>query len=192
MTDQDDFYNSRAPPLKHTPFKPKMPKIAPNSVGEIAKGGNFDKSAPQMIKQRRKLKMLAKMPEKEFLVRGVNKESQVVFNESYNVFNSFRKYNYDLINRAKLALVEVLTPECMAMMAYMDSNCMDELQSKIETRLLSFIKAEIYLNGDLMKLKKNNVVVNNLDFRSMPEKTYITENFKFKLRDLKLDVNKIV
>lgn len=136
--------------------------------------------------------MLSLLTDKGFLVKGVNKEADIMFNDSYNVFNNFRKYNYDLILRAKQALVEVLTPKCLAQMAYMDPYCINELKEKIERRLLSFLKAEIYLNSDLMKLKGTRSVVNTVDYRSMPKKTYITDNFKFNLRDLKLDVNKIV
>ena len=160
--------------------------------GNIIKGGNYDILAPVIVKKQKKQKVLDALPESEFLVKGVNPAISLQYNQSFNVFNSFKKYNHDLIARAKVALLEALSPECIMKIFNMDPECVEELKNKVETRLMSFIKTEIYLKSDMMRLYSDGLVENAKDFKSMPDKRYITHNFKFNLRDLKIDVKKII
>ena len=127
----------------------------------------------------------------EMLVRGRNISHHGIQNQSYDIFKNFTKYNANLISRAKLALIRILTPECLWSLASMDPSSLKEVQKKIEESLTTFVKSEIYLHSELMILEGTSEAGNKIDFSSMPNKTYFTENFKFNIRDLKLDTSKI-
>lgn len=75
------------------------------------------------------------------MIRGESKtKNGSLKKDSLAVYKNFKRANKYLIEKAKLALMEVLSPDVIYRLSKMDPSCIPEIKEKVESRLHSFIK----------------------------------------------------
>ena len=111
-------------------------------------------------------------------------EPRIEKTDAYKIFNSFRKYNRDLINKCRIAVLETLSADCIEKIAHMDKRGIDEIKKKIESRLTSMIKNMIFIRSDLMKEVEEDRYTYLPNETNTRNKQFLSKRFKFKLGDV--------
>ena len=111
--------------------------------------------------------------------------------DALTVFQNFQTYNKDLIQRAKLAIAEALSPELLKKLSIMDPTCIDEIKAKVEQRLSQFVRMQIYLGSDLIQMVEDGKLYSRIDKENTSDRVVILSNLKYRVKDLIIDPKKM-
>lgn len=129
----------------------------------------------------------------DLMIRGESKtKNGSLKKDSLAVYKNFKRANKYLIEKAKLALMEVLSPDVIYRLSKMDPSCIPEIKEKVESRLHSFIKNQIYLGGDFMKKLEDGKIMSRQDYVEIPNRVFLSQHLKYNLMNLNIDTKKIL
>ena len=157
----------------------------------VSKGLNWGGQLKSVRKHERRSKEVEDFSKETVIVGKPKGATQKNQDFSYTVFENFRKYNHILITKAKIALLEVLSPECLEKLALMDKSCLKELQKKVTNRISSFILNQVYVGGDLLEYVDDHKIGSTEDRRRMPDRVFFNHDVRFNLKDLSVDLRKL-
>jgi len=171
------------------------PKIGSNVLGKRSRKIKTDTVKKGIVNSQRTLSKnyrgsFKSIKKHDFIVKGENSEKRVVEqSDSLRAFNNFRQLNRDLIQRAKLALLNALTQNSINGLLRLDKTSIDKIKGRVEKSLETFLQGEIFVRGNVNELKK---IVTTNDWKNLDSKVIVSSNFRYCKNDLCIDARKVV